>query len=54
MTVQNAHFSSFIEELTSNTYLMVVMSDPDIQPAATQLNIQVARSHFETLFAQED
>jgi len=53
VAVKNSLFSAFIEELTSNTYIMVVMSDPEIQPAATQLNIQVARSHFETLFASE-
>jgi hypothetical protein len=29
------------------------MSDPNIQAAATQLNIQVARTHFEQLFAAE-
>eukprot|EP01108_Squamamoeba_japonica_P000898 TRINITY_DN132_c0_g1_i2.p2 TRINITY_DN132_c0_g1~~TRINITY_DN132_c0_g1_i2.p2 ORF type:complete len:302 (-),score=124.63 TRINITY_DN132_c0_g1_i2:27-932(-) len=53
MTVKNSAFSSFIEELTGNTYIMVVMSDESIQPAATQLNIQVARAHFEALFANE-
>merc|ERR1712146_150767 len=51
MTVKNSAFSAFIEELTSNTYIMVVMTDPEIQPAATQLNISVARNHFEVLFS---
>jgi Ras-related GTP-binding protein A/B len=53
LTVRNSIFAAFIEELTSNTYIMVVMSDPNIQAAATQLNIQVARTHFEQLFAAE-
>jgi len=53
LTVRNSVFAAFIEELTSNTYIMVVMSDPEIQAAATQLNIQVARTHFEQLFSAE-
>ncbi|PRP75016.1 Ras-related GTP-binding protein [Planoprotostelium fungivorum] len=47
MEVRNSHFAAFINEFTTNTYLMVIMSDLTIQPAATLLNIQLARGHFE-------
>eukprot|EP00002_Diphylleia_rotans_P007428 TRINITY_DN1696_c0_g1_i1.p1 TRINITY_DN1696_c0_g1~~TRINITY_DN1696_c0_g1_i1.p1 ORF type:complete len:311 (-),score=70.56 TRINITY_DN1696_c0_g1_i1:170-1102(-) len=47
MEVRNSNFAAFIDVFTSNTYIMVIMSDPEIPSAATLLNIQVARSHFE-------
>ena len=43
-------FSCFMDSLTSNTFVMVVMSDKsNIQPAATLLNIRSARKLFEQL-----
>ena len=30
MEVRNASFSAFIDLLTPNTYVMVIMSDPDV------------------------
>jgi len=47
MEVRNSRFASFIDQFTSNTYIMVIMSDPSIQSAATLINIQNARAHFE-------
>ncbi|ORX86017.1 rraga protein [Basidiobolus meristosporus CBS 931.73] len=49
MEVRHANFAAFIDVLTTNTYVMVIMSDPTIQSAATLLNIGVARRHFEKL-----
>jgi len=49
MEVKNSNFTAFIDVLTPNTYVMVIMSDPTIQSAATLINIGVARQHFETL-----
>ncbi|KXS19408.1 hypothetical protein M427DRAFT_52849 [Gonapodya prolifera JEL478] len=49
MEIRNSLFAAFIDSLTSNTYVMVVMADPTIQSAATMINIKVARKHFETL-----
>lgn len=53
MEVKNSSFSAFIDEFTSNTYIMVVMSDSSIQSAATHINIRVARSHFEKIVQQQ-
>ncbi|EAL63082.1 hypothetical protein ACTFIW_012493 [Dictyostelium discoideum] len=47
MEVRNSNFAAFIDAFTSNTYIMVIMSDPTIESSATLLNIQVAKSHFE-------
>ena len=47
MEVRNSHFAAFIDEFTSNTYIMVVVSDPTITSAATLLNIGTARAHFQ-------
>ncbi|UYV82202.1 RRAGB [Cordylochernes scorpioides] len=49
MEVRNSHFDAFIDIFTPNTYVMVVMSDPDIPSAVTRINIQNARKHFEKL-----
>jgi len=53
MEVKNSSFSAFIDVFTTNTYIMVIMSDPEIQSAATQLNIGLARGYFEKLSSNE-
>ena len=47
MQVRNSRFSAFIDAFTANTYIMVIVSDPTVHAAATLLNIQNARDHFE-------
>lgn len=49
MEVRNSNFAAFIDVFTSNTYVMVIMSDPAIPSAATLINIRNARKHFEKL-----
>eukprot|EP00160_Parvularia_atlantis_P019167 Unigene7391_Nuclearia_a/m.22746 Unigene7391_Nuclearia_a/g.22746 ORF Unigene7391_Nuclearia_a/g.22746 Unigene7391_Nuclearia_a/m.22746 type:complete len:302 (-) Unigene7391_Nuclearia_a:124-1029(-) len=49
MEVRTSNFTAFIDVLTGNTYVMVIMSDPHIQSAATLINIGLARQHFEKL-----
>uniref|UniRef100_A0A672N4M2 Ras-related GTP-binding protein n=1 Tax=Sinocyclocheilus grahami TaxID=75366 RepID=A0A672N4M2_SINGR len=49
MEVRNSNFAAFIDVFTSNTYVMVIMSDPSIPSAATLINIRNARRHFEKL-----
>ncbi|XP_069320653.1 ras-related GTP-binding protein B isoform X1 [Eulemur rufifrons] len=49
MEVRNSNFAAFIDIFTTNTYVMVVMSDPSIPSAATLINIRNARKHFEKL-----
>lgn len=46
MEVKNRNFIAFIDTFTTNTYIMIVHS-PDIESAATNLNMMVARPHFE-------
>jgi Ras-related GTP-binding protein A/B len=47
MEVRNSRFSAFIDAFTANTYIMVIVSNPHVHTAATLLNIQNARTHFE-------
>lgn len=47
MEVRNTRFSAFIDAFTANTYIMVIVSNPHVHTAATLLNIQNARNHFE-------
>jgi Ras-related GTP-binding protein A/B len=47
MQVRNSRFSAFIDAFTQNTYIMVIISNPHVKTAATMLNIQNARHHFE-------
>ncbi len=52
MQVRNSEYSAFIEGFTLTTYVMVIISEPSIQPATTLLNIDASRSHFESIIAQ--
>ncbi|GAM28318.1 hypothetical protein SAMD00019534_114940, partial [Acytostelium subglobosum LB1] len=52
MEVRNSNFAAYIDAFTSNTYIMVIMSDQTIESSATLLNIQVAKSHFEKFIQQ--
>uniref|UniRef100_A0A5K3EQP0 Ras-related GTP-binding protein A n=1 Tax=Mesocestoides corti TaxID=53468 RepID=A0A5K3EQP0_MESCO len=47
--LQTSQFSAFIDVFTTNTYIMVIMSDPTIAASATLLNIRSAKKHFEKL-----
>ncbi|XP_062127093.1 ras-related GTP-binding protein A [Drosophila sulfurigaster albostrigata] len=49
MEVRNNAFAAFIDTFTSNTYVMVVMSDPTLPSEATLVNIRNARKYFEEL-----
>ncbi|RIB25894.1 ras-related GTP-binding protein A-like protein [Gigaspora rosea] len=49
MEIRQANFAAFFDVLTTNTYVMVIMSDSTVESAATQMNISVARKHFEKL-----
>lgn len=49
MEVRNGEMSAYVDVLTPNTYIMVVMSDPSVLSTATLMNIQMARKHFEQI-----
>lgn len=49
MEVKNSSFTAFVDVFTSNTYIMVIMSNPRIQSAAVQQNLHFARSFFEKI-----
>lgn len=47
MEVRNSRFAAYIDAFTTNTYIMVIVSNPAVQTQATILNIQNARNLFE-------
>jgi len=47
MEIGNSRFKAFIDAFTTNTYIMVIVSNPAVHHAATLRNIQNARTHFE-------
>lgn len=49
MEVRNSQFAAFINTFTSNTYIMVIMSDPTMPSEAALINIRNARKYFEEL-----
>eukprot|EP01015_Nassula_variabilis_P031513 TRINITY_DN7134_c0_g1_i5.p2 TRINITY_DN7134_c0_g1~~TRINITY_DN7134_c0_g1_i5.p2 ORF type:complete len:154 (-),score=21.82 TRINITY_DN7134_c0_g1_i5:143-604(-) len=46
ISVKNSQFTTVIQEFTENTYIMIVVSDPNIQMAAIDMNIGCAREFF--------
>ncbi|KLO19220.1 hypothetical protein SCHPADRAFT_912823 [Schizopora paradoxa] len=42
-------YTAVLDELTKNTYIMVVVHDPTIETAAIKINIRLAREKFEEL-----
>eukprot|EP01096_Ripella_sp_DP13-Kostka_P007391 TRINITY_DN2688_c0_g1_i1.p1 TRINITY_DN2688_c0_g1~~TRINITY_DN2688_c0_g1_i1.p1 ORF type:complete len:336 (-),score=139.06 TRINITY_DN2688_c0_g1_i1:95-1048(-) len=51
MEVRNSRFTAFIDSLTQNTYVMVVVNDPTIQATTVHINIRAARKYFERFFS---
>ena len=49
MVVKNQKFSAFVENFTSSTYIMIVVSDPKIEQEAISMNIKLTRDYFEEL-----
>jgi Ras-related GTP-binding protein A/B len=47
MEIKNSKFIAFIDGFTQNTIIMVIISDNSIESATIQLNIKLARKHFE-------
>ncbi|PHJ23069.1 ras-related gtp binding a family protein [Cystoisospora suis] len=45
-TARTATFSAFIERFTRNTYIMIIIGDPAMEPAATLSKIDRAREYF--------
>ncbi|ORX70602.1 rraga protein [Linderina pennispora] len=46
MEVRNRYYSIFVEPFTKSTYILVITTDPEVEPAVTKANINAARSHF--------
>jgi Ras-related GTP-binding protein A/B len=49
MVVKNQKFSAYVEGFTSSTYIMIVVSDPNVEQEAISMNIKATKDHFESL-----
>ena len=49
MVVKNEKFTAFIDEFTSSTYIMVIVSDPDIEQEMILMNIKASRTYFDSI-----
>lgn len=47
MDVHNKMFKAFIMEFTKSTYIMIVVSDPDIEKESIVVNVKSTSSYFE-------
>ncbi|KAJ2732392.1 hypothetical protein IW152_003865 [Coemansia sp. BCRC 34962] len=45
--MRNRDFSLFIEPFTKSTFILVITTDPEIEPAVTKANIKAAQPHFQ-------
>lgn len=48
MEVKNKNFTAFVDTFTPHTYIMVISTNPKIQSAAVNLNVQAAKPYFES------
>lgn len=49
MVVKNKKFSAYVEGFTTSTYIMIVVSDPNVEQEAISMNIKATREYFESL-----
>ncbi|GBE81738.1 GTP-binding protein [Sparassis crispa] len=49
LEMELAEFTAVLDELTKNTYVLIVVHDPTIETAALKMNIRLARKKFEEL-----
>ncbi len=49
MEVRNSRFAAFVDAFTANTYVCVVMSNPDISSKIMEINIGNSRKVFDEL-----
>ncbi|KAJ2828448.1 hypothetical protein GGI24_002385, partial [Coemansia furcata] len=45
--IRNKNYSLFVEPFTKSTCILVITSDPEIEPAVTRANIKAAQAHFQ-------
>ncbi|KAH7921069.1 hypothetical protein BV22DRAFT_1039104 [Leucogyrophana mollusca] len=49
LELELAEFTAVLDEMTKNTYVLVVVHDPVVETAAIKMNIRMARRKFEEL-----
>lgn len=49
MIVRNERFTAYIDEFTSSTYIMVIVSDHSVEEKLISTNIKAAKDYFELI-----
>jgi len=49
LEMELSEFTAVLDELTKNTYVLIIVHDPKIETAALKMNIRLARKKFEEL-----
>lgn len=49
MVVKNQKFSAYVEGFTTSTYIMIVVSDKNVEQEVIAMNIKASREYFESL-----
>ena len=49
MTFTDQNFTAFVEEFTSSTYIMVIVSEKEVESEAINLNIKASKDFFDKI-----
>ena len=53
LEIRFPNYSAVLELMTTNTYVMAIIADPNVQNATIRMNIKLARERFEELASAE-
>jgi len=51
LEIRFPNYTALLEILTANTYVMIIVADPNVQSAALKMNVRLAREKFDQLQA---
>lgn len=49
MLIKTKNFSTYLEEFTKSTYIMIIINDKSVNNELLRLNINLGRSNFEDI-----
>ena len=49
MVIKTKSFTSYLEEFTKSTYIMIILSDTSVNQELIKLNIELSKTNFENI-----
>jgi hypothetical protein len=49
MVIKTKTFTSYLEEFTKSTYIMIILNDTSVNKELIRLNIDLSKKHFESI-----